>query len=357
LKALTLVPTRSGAIVPNGDQMERQLSTESGASVYSDAVDGLPGENKASKDSLKEETATVNGPSFVPVVPVPVLSPTPIRPIKLPPVVQSAPVIKPASTIAPPPTKSATTSKAPMKTSLRQNINGTANVSDNKSPPRSSSVPPTSTTALTASERKPMRMSLRATDQTTSMSSEAMARGLMSLPRLERVPSDSSFKRLRPRDSSAMRSTLRSPPEAEARHRRQLSDSSSEIGRPGKTSSIFGRFKRRESIDQAPVAHAPIVGSRFRDSSDEDDELLPPPRGIGRAYEDTVSLPSPSLKKRSSFSQFFRRGSLKPDGDSGAVADEVKKEHRRSESGSIVSKRTGKEKRFQGLRRLFRIKE
>lgn len=352
LKALTLVPTRSGPSVSNGEKMERQLTNESGTSVYSDAVDGLPSESKATMEAVKEEIATNgdSGPSFVPVVPVPILSPTPMKPIKPPPVVQSA--------VAHAPTKSATTSKAPMKTTLRQNINGTANVSAKKSTPRSSSVPPASPTALAVPEAKPMRMSLRATDHTTTTSSEAMARGLMSLPRVERVPSDSSFKRLRPRNSSALRTTLRSPPEAEQRHRRQLSDSSSEIGRTGRASSIFGRFKRRESIDQAPATHVPIVGSRFRDSSDEDDDLLPPTRGIGRTYEDTASLPSPTLKKRSSFSQFFRRGSLKPDTDSGAVADEVKNERRRSSSGNIVvSKRTGKEKKFQGLRRLFRIKE
>jgi hypothetical protein len=108
--------------------------------------------------------------------------------------------------------------------------------------------------------------------------------------------------------------------------------------------------------------------------------LVPPARGIGRAYEDTESLPpaSPTVKKRSSFSQLFRRSSARPTSRDSATApveptvattttttvpnDVVDGEvggHRRTKSvsGSIVSKRTGKEKRFQGLRKLFRIKE
>jgi hypothetical protein len=90
-------------------------------------------------------------------------------------------------------------------------------------------------------------------------------------------------------------------------------------------------------------------GSRFADSSDDDDEDLPPPRrGIGR--DTTASLPpeSPSVSKRSSFSQLFGMGrGRKSSLDMTGVGER---------KGS-VSKRTGKPKRFQGLRKLFRIYE
>jgi len=88
--------------------------------------------------------------------------------------------------------------------------------------------------------------------------------------------------------------------------------------------------------------------------------LVAPPRGIGRAYEDTESLPSPTVKKGMSITNLFRRGvgGSRPnsrDAEDPVVADVS--ERRLSKSGSIVSGRTGKEKRFQGLRKLFRIKE
>jgi hypothetical protein len=248
---------------------------------------------------------------------------------------------------------------------------------------RASSVPPTSptsplspTVSPSARERKPMRMSLRANDRVAGATSADMARGLMSLPMVERVPSDSSFKRLKPRGQTTTRTTLRTPPQQETKplRRRRDSDSSDEIFVPGvggrrRSSSIFGRFGggvvvrgRKGSVDTpvaVPMTSHVTAGSRFADSSD-DEELAAPPRGIGRSYEDTESLPpSPGVRKRSSFSQLFRRGGRKDSleagvvGPTGAVADG----RRRSSSGTIVSKRTGKEKRFQGLRKLFRIKE
>ena len=222
-----------------------------------------------------------------------------------------------------------------------------------------------------------MRMSLRANERGASATSADMARGLMSLPMVERVPSDSSFKRLKPRGESANMTTLRSPPqqkEVKTMRRRRDSDSSDEVfvaGGRRRSSSIFGRFGggggrgRQESIDvtaAVPATSRVTAGSRFADSSD-DEELAPPPRGIGRAYEDTESLPpSPGVRKRSSFSQLFKRGGRKDSLEpvpATAMSDPVGDGHRRSTSGSetIVSKRTGKEKRFQGLRKLFRIKE
>jgi hypothetical protein len=229
-------------------------------------------------------------------------------------------------------------------------------------------------------------MSLRANDRIASATSADMARGLMSLPLVERVPSDSSFRRLKARDKNATRTTLRSPPqqkETKPVRRRRDSDSSDEIFVPGgrrRSSSIFGRFgggvggrARKGSIDAAGVAPTTsrvTAGSRFADSSD-DEELAPPPRGIGRAYEDTESLPpSPGVRKRSSFSQLFRRGGRTDSLEGGGVVGPTGREgsqgttgvvadgHKRSASGgTIVSKRTGKQKRFQGLRKLFRIKE
>lgn len=118
-------------------------------------------------------------------------------------------------------------------------------------------------------------------------------------------------------------------------------------------------------------------GSRFLDSSDDDDDddggLAPPRRGIGRQFGDaTESLPasSPAVHKRTPFSQLFsrttkegRKGSdvnaieAPPGSASGEGEGDEDGGPRRSSSGSIVSKRTGKEKRFQGLRKLFRIKE
>jgi hypothetical protein len=307
-----------------------------------------------------------------------------------------------------PPTSPSTGTTIPIGSPVKSSQNGIvapvnsvpAKSAPMKSSLRSSSVPPTSPTSPPR-ERKPMRTSMRA-DRTTSATSADMARGLMSLPRIERVPSDSSFKRLKPRgnrDESVARTTLRGPvvaPEREParttlRKGRRDSDSSDEImmGGRGRASSFLGRFRRRESSIDQPLSttRGPIVGSRFDDSSDDDDELVPPARGIGRAYEDTESLPpaSPTVKKRSSFSQMFRRSNARPTSKGSvtapvvptiattttplpaplpatAVANDIDGEaggHRRTKSvsGSIVSKRTGKEKRFQGLRKLFRIKE
>jgi len=234
-----------------------------------------------------------------------------------------------------------------------------------------------------------MRTSMRG-ERVVSLTSADMARGLMSLPQLERVPSDSSFKRLKPRDTSTVRTTLRAPKQEQpvSPRLRRSSTSSSEFGEEKHAGSIFGRFRGRRGSDA--VAHAPVatrgglVGSRFVDSSDEED-LVPPVRGVGRAYGDTESLPpaSPTVRKRSSFSQFFsrnRRITEPPVTVTTATApvatttEEVGRKtgpveagkvdggdesggHRRTRSASIYSKRTGKEKRFQGLRRLFRIKE
>jgi hypothetical protein len=102
------------------------------------------------------------------------------------------------------------------------------------------------------------------------------------------------------------------------------------------------------------------MGSRFDYSSDES-ELMAPRRGIGRDFEDAGSEPpTPSVKKRNSFSQMFRRGisrastrdsTLEP--ASSGINDMEAAQHR----SSIGSKASGKEKRFQGLRKLFRIRE
>ena len=108
------------------------------------------------------------------------------------------------------------------------------------------------------------------------------------------------------------------------------------------------------------------MGSRFDDSSEDDEDLVPPMRGVGRTYADTDSLPSPTLQKRRSFSQFFRRPTSGGSDGKGTEATvpvgvdvdgDVASGHRRTSSESILSKRTGKEKRFLGLRKLFRIKE
>ena len=246
--------------------------------------------------------------------------------------------------------------KTPMRSSLREN-----GITATRTTLRSSSVPPTS-----PRDRKPMRMSLRENDRATTASSADMARGLMSLPQIERVPSDSSFKRMRPREQSINRITLRSPPKQEQPRRLSRdSDSSSEIWVRNQSSSIFGRFKRKETMDRPAQVTAE---SRFQDSSDEDDELAPPRQEVGRAYGDTESLPpaSPTFRKRGSFSHFFARATSRgsdvvppPEIQPGATTTEVAADggHGRSKSGSIISKRTGKEKRFQGLRKLFRIKE
>jgi hypothetical protein len=113
-----------------------------------------------------------------------------------------------------------------------------------------------------------------------------------------------------------------------------------------------------------PATHITAV---FPDSSDEDDVALPY-RGVGRAYVETESARpmSPTLRKQGSFSQFFARATSRgsivvppPIAQSGASTTEVSVDggHRQSKGGRVYSKRTGEEKRFQGLRKLFRIKE
>jgi hypothetical protein len=121
-------------------------------------------------------------------------------------------------------------------------------------------------------------------------------------------------------------------------------------------------------VDRPAPAVQVTAGSRFQDSSDEDDELDPPRRGVGKAYGDTESLPpaSPTFRKRGSFSQFIARATSRgsdvvppPEVQPGVTTTEVATDggHRRSKSGGVISKRTGNEKRFQGLRKLFKIKE
>jgi len=108
------------------------------------------------------------------------------------------------------------------------------------------------------------------------------------------------------------------------------------------------------------VAARVAPGSRFEDS-DDDEDLSFPGRGIGHGYYETESLPSPRLRKRSSVTNFFWARSRKGSDVSELEPREMSSSdlgHRRSSSESkIVSKKTGKEKRFQGLRKLFRIKE
>ena len=425
MRKSTLAPTsaRPGGV----EKMVRRQSAESGgsgASVYSDAKDDLPTEKKESKivaQTQKEQQnseALINGPgtmagtataaAFLASSPISGKPSSPKEP-------QTKPIARrPVSSMAPrpqsmPPVKSPSmkTTKPDMpylssgtvnpegneltsRTNLRENSTShpAASAAKSKRKPiktslRASSVPPSTSPTSPLSpdspgrERKRMPMSLRANDRETKTASADMARGLMSLPALERVPSDSSFKRLKPRDQNVNRTTLRRPPkqEVETKRLRRDSDSSDDIFVPGsrrRSSSIFGRLGkgRRHSID-TPAATASLVttGSRFADSSD-DEELTPPPRGVGRAYEDTESPPPrPIVSKLSSFPPLFRRGGGRKDdlepmavvvqGSPGTRAVDGMGEHRRStsESETILSKRTGKEKRFQGLRKLFRIKE
>ena len=415
-------------------------SGASEASVYSDAMDDLTAEQKETKvvarnqqKQQNREAMVINGSGAVAgtATAAALLASSAVGGAKTPspkaPRTQTIPISKPTSPKAPraqsmPPAKSPpmkttkigrgslspgtvipareTPSTGTNRTTLRENgtsptagavassaVATAAAATKPKPKPirtslRASSVPPTTSPPLSptvspsARERKPMRMSLRANEPAAGATSADMAKGLMSLPMVERVPSDSSFKRLKPRDQSVTRTTLRSPPqqkEIKTMRRRRDSDSSDEVfiagaGGRRRSSSIFGRFGgggrgRQASVDTpaaAPTTSRVTAGSRFADSSD-DEELAPPPRGIGRAYEDTESLPpSPGVGKRSSFSQLFKRGGRKDSLEPvPAAATEVGDGHRRStsSSGTIVSKRTGKEKRFQGLRKLFRIKE
>ena len=270
---------------------------------------------------------------------------------------------KPDSVKYIPPTQGISTPRAPgsMRTSLREDGPSTL-----RSPARttliSSPVLPLSPSPTSPPrEKKVFRTSMRNNAQPNEATKSAQ--GLMGLSVLERVPSDSSFKRLKPRESSVIRTTLRDP-KPEVHHlRRRNSDSSSEV-RVGhhrrRSSSLFARFKRKDSIDHVPVAARVAPGSRFGDS-DDDEELPLPGRGIGHAYEDTESLPSPRLRKRSSITNFFWTRSRKGDDVWQLDPPEVSSGdlgHRRSSSGSnIVSQKTGKEKKFQGLRKLFRIRE
>ena len=134
---------------------------------------------------------------------------------------------------------------------------------------------------------------------------------------------------------------------------------------------FLGRFRRKESVDRRASGPPVTEGSRFQDSSDDDgDDFILPPRGIDGGFEHTESLPPTSpnvLRKRGSFSLVFRHGLRKPPRNEANVAKgvvpgsdregDVESGHQRSKSESVYSKRTGKEKRFQGLRKLFRIKE
>ena len=227
-----------------------------------------------------------------------------------------------------------------------------------------------------------------------------MARGLMSLPMIDRVPSDSSFKRLKPyddgirsklrrgtpqRESFAVRTTLRPPPaethslvrttlrQEKLKKRGDSVTSGEEVRRP---SSIFGMWRRRDSVEVTSPLHYPLHGSRLQDSSDDDDSYVMPSRLIGRQI-DSDSISSSTHKKLVSVSKIFRRRpTRRPDDDTAApvpaIPDEAvardmntaddddranHQEHRQSKSESILSQRSGKEKRFKRLRRLFRIKE
>ena len=381
LKTMNLVPVRQpGTLVPIAE-LTRSESQNSEVSVYSDARDELPEERKlTSPNATNAITAPTQTTTVVPAV-IPAVvsvgvntngtnSQPPISPTTKPP----APSTPQKPTLAPITTTGTTIPLVvPLNPTLRQN--GTP-----KSASRPQSLPPA---ASPSKDRKPMRMSMR--EGTTSAD---MAKGLMTVPRPERVPSDSSFKRLKPREESTMKTTMRDKPQP--RRIRRRSDSSSDLDRPSgrlRSGSIFGRFKaRRESIDRGDATRQEIVASsRFRDSSDEE-EPLPPPPPRSQIME-TESLPwSPKLRKRTSFSKFFgiRRKEPERRVTSQTVAtiatvtepvpagpvrtDSMVTEtamgtnvdgsgHQRTRSGSIISKRTGKEKRFQGLRRLFRIKE
>jgi len=270
---------------------------------------------------------------------------------------------KPTSVKYLPPTQGTSTPRAPgsARTSLREDGRSTLSVPARTTLISSPVLPLAPSPTSPPREKKVFRTSMRNTAQPNDTTK--LAQGLMALPVLERVPSDSSFKRLKPREPSVIRMTLRDPKPEEHHLRRRNSDSSSEV-RIGhhrrRSSSLFARFKRKDSIDQVPVATRVAPGSRFGDS-DDDEEWQLSGRGIGRAYEDTESLPSPRLRKRSSVTNFFWARSRKgsdvrqldpPETDSSDLG------HRRSSSGSkIVSQKTGKEKRFQGLRKLFRITE
>ena len=229
LRTMTLVPSIPGGLSPESEKMVRRFSSESqgsGMSVYSDAMDDLTPEQKEAKRRVKaearingsqgrqaqvsgsrEKQAPVNGskekesegerPSMGTAAGVGIaaeatttslIAASTTKPTKT---VRASSVPKPPGAVLP--------TKSPMKLSLREN--GTTAP---RTTLRSSSVPPTSTIrARDASRgRKPMRMSLRTdNERTTGISSSAdMARGLMSLPQIERIPSDSSFKRLKRRE-------------------------------------------------------------------------------------------------------------------------------------------------------------
>jgi hypothetical protein len=415
LRTMNLVPTRQTGLLGPIAELTRSESQDSSVSIYSDAVDVIP-ENRMSPPKI------ITVPTSAP----PKTDPTPVQTKGVPPVITEtdgvrSPVTEQpsASPISPnrasptrkpvPPTFSPTTPQKPaiapiittgttipldlpMKSTSRQN--GT---------PKSTSRPQSVPAASPPKDKKLMRMSMREGAGSTNASATDMARGLMAMPRIERVPSDSSYKRMKPRNESAMRTTLRDKPQRPL-GRRRGSDSSSDFDVSGRqrSSSIFGRFRggggRKDSDDRADVARQDIItSSRLRDSTDEEELPPPPPR---QEILDTESLPSssPRLRKRTSFSQFFGFGGRKePDRratsqtlpttqrpvvqtspiqpiavptapaaartDTGLTKTTVVTDavgdggHRRTRSGSIYSKRTGKEKRFQLLRRLFRIKE
>jgi hypothetical protein len=228
-----------------------------------------------------------------------------------------------------------------------------------------------------------------------------MARGLMSIPRIERTPSDSSFKRVKPKSDTGFAKTLRSPrnPELAPPRARRTSSSSDDIKIAHKSNNNKGRFlsKLRRGSNTEQSAKPVFVSSRFGDSSDEEDVVLARPSPAARRLDSSMTAPvilsgsgftnvgggtsgvgvggyteslpaSPTVKKRSSFSQLFKRhgrrdskvssiSEMPLEDTTSAMATDAQSGHQRSKSASIFSKRTGKEKRFQGLRKLFRIKE
>ena len=287
LKTSTLVPTRRGVTTPTtlsgGENMVRRISNESqgsGTSVYSDALDDLTSEQKeATRLTTEQNDKQANGSKATTAAAISAIRTTaaanaatsttnskksPKSPMKDKRATSTPPATK---TIVQPSISKLPETNIPARTRMRSSLRENG-ITATRTTLRSSSVPRTS-----PRYRKPMRMSLRENDRATSAASADMARGLMSLPQIERVPSDSSFKRIKPREQSLNRMTLRSPPKEEISPRRfrRDSDSSSEILVRDRLSSIFGRFRWNGSA--APATQV-IGGSEFQDSSDEDDEWL-----------------------------------------------------------------------------------
>lgn len=380
VRTTKLLSTKSGATtLSGGENMIRLKSDESqasGISFDSDALDQQKENTTGVEKPEIEEKATFKATGTV----IKATSST----ATTSPLIPTSPLLalpKPETTkrlTKSTKLRSTTVSEAPsttistrhlMKSTLREN--GTATRVPLRSP-----IPQTSRASPVSQTRKPMRMSLRQDDYSTIATSTNMARGLMSLPRLERVPSDSSFKRLKRRDSSGPRTplqSLRAGPTQEPRNalsKRRDSDSSSDIvsGGRGPASLVLGLFKRRAILDQSNIV---TTGSRFQDSSDDDDGHVPTHFRTGSMYSDTEPSPSsPVARRRASFTQLFRRRPTSSQGegppamvpamppvDDGDNANVGKAGRRLSKIRDVYSKGTGKEKRFEGLQRLFRIKE